>query len=368
MTVKTILLDFRLKKNLDQDVLDNKIISTFEEYFKISLFRVSHNILNNFSQIWIYSDKDSNSPFIISIKSWDNTQEKEISSILTMNIEYSSKRFTELLTCDVIELEKRLTECFPQGFCDKAKSFPVIERGLEFSDYLTTSDNRIVQYNYERVLFSQSSIYQDIMIVDTIDHGRMLLLDDLVNLAENDTSFYTQSLMFGNDFDEILDNYKPAFVTMIDIDELVIKAVKEHMPSVCGEYFNDMQGSNYEVIIGDAFQYMEERIKERKTYDFIFGDLTDTPVPSSSNMNEIGIDDKFKWDLICSALSKSIRLLKPAEGKYLTHCNGKSVPLALKTFENLVTQKFNCSYERKETFVPSFMEIWVFYEVSPSAS
>ncbi|QQP52554.1 Spermine synthaselike, partial [Caligus rogercresseyi] len=133
-----------------------------------------------------------------------------------------------------------------------------------------------MEYKYEDILFSQSSKYQDVMIVDTLDHGRALILDGLVNLAEKDTSSYTQTLMFDHDFNdkevlilgggdggllkEILDHHSPRWVTMIELDEVVINAVKEHMPSVCGQYLDTFKGSNYEVIVGDAFDYMEKRI------------------------------------------------------------------------------------------------------------
>ncbi|QQP52555.1 Spermine synthaselike, partial [Caligus rogercresseyi] len=75
-------------------------------------------------------------------------------------------------------------------------------------------------------------------------------------------------------------------------------------------------------------------------------------------------EDSSKWNLIESVLTKSIHLLKPDEGKYLTHCNGKNVPDALKIFEEIV-QKLQCGFRIKESFVGSFMEIWVFYEIYP---
>jgi spermidine synthase len=57
------------------------------------------------------------------------------------------------------------------------------------------SDDRIVEYGYKEVLFSQQSPFQLIEIVDTVDFGRLLLLDGLTNLAELDTEAYTHTLM-----------------------------------------------------------------------------------------------------------------------------------------------------------------------------
>ena len=63
------------------------------------------------------------------------------------------------------------------------------------SPYLTTSDDRLVEYNIGEVLFNQKSEFQSVQIVKTVDHGNLLILDGAVNLAENDTEAYTHSLM-----------------------------------------------------------------------------------------------------------------------------------------------------------------------------
>ena len=74
---------------------------------------------------------------------------------------------------------------------------PTITRGTSatISPYLTTSDDRLVEYGIEEVLFDQKSAFQNIQIVKTVDHGNMLILDGAVNLAESDTEAYTYSLM-----------------------------------------------------------------------------------------------------------------------------------------------------------------------------
>lgn len=52
-----------------------------------------------------------------------------------------------------------------------------------------------MEYKYSEVLFSSNSPYQQIQIVDTLDFGRFLILDEMANLAESDTVNYTHSLM-----------------------------------------------------------------------------------------------------------------------------------------------------------------------------
>ena len=56
-------------------------------------------------------------------------------------------------------------------------------------------DDRLIEYGFEKVLFSKHSDFQHIQIVETIDFGRLLILDDQTNLAENDTVASTHTLM-----------------------------------------------------------------------------------------------------------------------------------------------------------------------------
>ena len=46
------------------------------------------------------------------------------------------------------------------------------------------------------------------------------------------------------------------------IDDVVMKACREHMRSVCGDCMDQLAGPNYETIVGCAIQYMENCIKQ----------------------------------------------------------------------------------------------------------
>jgi spermidine synthase len=52
-----------------------------------------------------------------------------------------------------------------------------------------------VEYNYKQSLFDAQSNYQRVEVVETVDHGRMLILDSDKNLSEADTVSYTHTLM-----------------------------------------------------------------------------------------------------------------------------------------------------------------------------
>ena len=106
--------------------------------------------------------------------------------------------------------------------------------------------------------------------------------------------------------------------------------------------------------------------RRNRKFDFIFGDLTDTPVEANAATDD---DDDTGDNLLLHRrmLSESLPLLNTPGGRFVTHCNGKSAAEALANFEDLVRQIFGCTkafdVKKREAFVPSFMEVWIFYEI-----
>ena len=213
----------------------------------------------------------------------------------------------------------------------RGTAIPAIKRCQVRTPYLRTSDDRIVEYGWTRLLFSQRSPYQLVEIYGTRDFGNCLVLDGFINLAESDLA-YTRNLMCYGKYDykdkealilgggdgallhELLKE-KPKFVTMVDIDEVVIDACKEHMRwisllskkiliililrSACGDVMDNYKGDNYEIIVDDAFKYLAKYAEEKKTFDVIFGDLTDIPIHA----------DGSTWNFVKAVIKSSLRLL-----------------------------------------------------------
>ncbi|KAB7501455.1 Spermine synthase [Armadillidium nasatum] len=254
----------------------------------------------------------------------------------------------------------------------RAKVLTAIKRGPSINPYYTTSDDRILEYDIEKVLFVEKSPFQKVEIVQTKSYGNILILDDLQNLAESDLS-YTQALMHKDKEDfkgkevlilgggdgallwELLKE-EPGFVTMIDIDEVVLKACRKYLRSACGDCLDNYKGKNYEIIIGDAIAYMKNYIKEGKKFDYVFADLTDIPI-SSSPRGQL-------WDFIREIMNLGIEVLKPS-GKYMTHAIGIQCESALKMFEEQMSNlKRTVEFSRSNAFVPSFKENWCFYQIT----
>ena len=94
--------------------------------------------------------------------------------------------------------------------------------------------------------------------------------------------------------------------------------------------------------------------------------MTDAPVDTSQNESS-----RDTWILLERVLNLVIQLIKPNTGKYLTHFNGKSVPKMLKEYEQLLSNltfpsniRLKAKFTRSESFVPSFQEVWIFYQLS----
>lgn len=265
--------------------------------------------------------------------------------------------------------------------CLLSKHFPPLKRCLEVSPYLATSDNRITEYGFNKVLVSTQSDFQLVQIIETRDYGNLLILDGMANLAESDTVTYTHALMNlptenykdknvlilgGGDgallkeLLELPEENRPGFITMVDIDEVVMDVCAEFMPSVCGEYLqrSNWNGPNYKIIAGCAIQFMKECKAKQFEFDYIFGDLTDTPVST-------GPRDSDLWQFLGTILELGVGLLRPNSGRYLTHCNGINVPHSLTAYEKVLSELAGgkCKFTQTQSYVNSFMETWVFYQI-----
>lgn len=293
--------------------------------------------------------------------------------IVTINIEYYKPDSEEgLLTFERI----RSLESLLQTRLDSKKShkYPAFKRACGMNRYLLSADERILEYDIDKVVFEEKSPYQKVQIVHSKSLGNLLILDELQNMSESDL-IYTETLMQRG-----LENYedkeiiilgggdgcllwellkeKPKFITMLELDEVVIKACGQFLRSSCGNCLDTYKGDRYEIIVGDCFDTLQKFIDEGKKVDYVFGDLTDVPVDSSGEHTEA-------WEFIRYILNKSMQVLRPG-GKFLTHGNGASVPKSLQHYEKVLKSlKVPVDFTKTHAFVPSFLEDWVFYQVTP---
>ena len=118
---------------------------------------------------------------------------------------------------DVLKFESRLKEFLMD--C-RSQSLPIMTRGLPVSPYWTTTDDRLVEAPITRVVYDQQSDHQHIMVLDTTDFGKLLVLDDQANLGESDL-VYTTTLMGGG-----AEDYKDKQVFELSAEENIVQIGK----------------------------------------------------------------------------------------------------------------------------------------------
>ncbi len=150
-------------------------------------------------------------------------------------------------------------------------------------------ENVEVRYKIKEFLKEMQTEFQHLLLVDTFEYGKMLLLDGIVQTTEKDEFFYHEMMAHvpvlshpsprkvlivgggdGGVLREVLKHDSVEKVTLVEIDPLVIDFCKEHLASINNGAFDDMRT---EVIIADGAEYLENTSNQ---YDII---IVDSPDP-----------------------------------------------------------------------------------------
>ncbi|XP_052844413.1 spermine synthase isoform X1 [Drosophila gunungcola] len=365
MAAQTILFDFTLDKNKTADEESRlkvaKILrSELEQVFpQLELAYSMESPENGYFAV-LHENKDT----VITCRIFQH-------GLLTLNVEYflpdgkePSISFDTMRTVELILRQK-----FDS---DRSKYLPPIKRGGYIDIYMTSSDERIIEYDIDKVVFEARSPFQKIQIMHSKTLGNMLLLDELQNIAESDL-IYTETLMCrgvenyegkeicilgGGDGALLYELLKenPKHVVMLEIDELVMQTCNKYLSVICGDVLEKRKTEQYEIIVGDCVEYLKKFIAQGRKFDYVFGDLTDIPITDAP--------EGETWDFIRTIFEHSFNVLK-ADGKYLTHGNGSTCKVQLRLFEEqLELLRPKVKFTTTKAFVPSFMEEWLFYQVT----
>ncbi|XP_071577796.1 spermine synthase isoform X2 [Temnothorax nylanderi] len=363
MVAHTVLLDFTVSSSVIADMekrsgLKSAIANVLAEHFTGLKPLTESNI--DGSLLVLYTGPRGS---LITVRGYTE-------GLITLNIEYYKQDDQEaLLTFEWRYLEADVAMALNS---QRSKRLPPLRRGTIYDLYLTLSDERLLEYDIDKLVFEARSPYQKVQIVHSKSLGNLLVLDELQNMSEADL-IYTETLMQrgkenyagkeivilgggdGGLLWELLKE-KPKFITMLEIDDIVMKACSQHMRSICGDCLDKRKGDNYEIIVGDCVKALAHMIEEGRQFDYVFGDLTDIPISTTPHGDA--------WDFIRLILNSSMKVLK-STGKYMTHGNGASCPESLKMYEEVLSQLcVPVTFTKDRAFVPSFFEDWIFYQVS----
>jgi len=154
-------------------------------------------------------------------------------------------------------------------------------------------------------LADERSRYQRIKIFDTVANGRVLTLDDIIQITTRDESAYAEMLTHlpllehgaaervmivgGGDLsiaDEALKHRSVKEVVLVDIDGRVVELCREHFAEINARAFKDRR---LKIEIADAFEYLGRR-ESKARFDLIVADRPDPVGPGKALFGETFYD------------------------------------------------------------------------------
>lgn len=167
---------------------------------------------------------------------------------------------------------------------------PQVERSVWFTD---KDENQALSLRYNgEVLFNEVSPFQQVRVFKTHAYGKMLAINNMIMCTERDEYHYHEMIthpimqMHGNAKNVLvigggdggtireLFKYDVEKVTMVEIDDAVIRASKQHLPTVASEFNNP----KLNLIVGDGIQFVKDAAPN--SFDVIIVDGSDPVGPA----------------------------------------------------------------------------------------
>lgn len=158
------------------------------------------------------------------------------------------------------------------------------------------------RFRVTRELARVQSDFQDIMVFESESHGRVMLLDGVVQITEADEFVYQEMLTHvpllahgaakrvliigagdGGVLRRVLQHANVEQAVMVEIDGEVIRLAKEHLPGIAGDAWDDPRA---QVIVGDGIDYVRQAAAG--SFDVVIVDSTD-PI----GVGEVLFTDEF---------------------------------------------------------------------------
>ncbi|MEO1590327.1 MAG: polyamine aminopropyltransferase [Cyanobacteria bacterium J06632_22] len=174
---------------------------------------------------------------------------------------------------------------------------PKYSRSVWFTD--RDEDTALSIRHKGNSLFKEKSPYQLVEIFDTFKYGKMLTVDKMVMCTERDETAYHEMIIHvpmvinpqvknvlvigggdGGSVREILRHETVESVTMVEIDEAVVRASKEFLPTLSTAFGHP----KLNLIIDDGIRYLQDAAAD--SFDLIVIDSSDPVGPSEGLFSE----------------------------------------------------------------------------------
>lgn len=149
-----------------------------------------------------------------------------------------------------------------------------------------------------KVLCSEQTPFQKLAVVETVEFGRMLLLDNVIQTTVKDEFVYHEMIAHvglnthpnprqvlvigggdGGSIREVVKHPTVEKARMVEIDGRVIEAAKEFLPEISCGYADP----RVEIMVDDGIKHVKEH---NYVYDMIIVDSTDPVGPAEGLFNE----------------------------------------------------------------------------------
>lgn len=186
------------------------------------------------------------------------------------------------------------------------------------------SDNVGISMKVSKSLYSGRSEYQQLDIVETLDYGRMMLLDGLVMVTERDEFIYHEMISHpalfvhpapqrvlvigggdGGSIREIVRHQDVELAVLCEIDGLVIEKSLEFLPSMASAI--DGKHPRVKLHVDDGLAYIREH---QDQFDIILVDSTDPIGPA------VGLFEEDFYRLVHAALKDDGIMVAQSESPF----------------------------------------------------
>ncbi|MFP4158076.1 MAG: polyamine aminopropyltransferase [Desulfobacterales bacterium] len=196
--------------------------------------------------------------------------------------------------------------------------------GSRLDLWVTETHKDIVSlcFRVKDTLFSGSSAYQQVDVVNTAGHGGMLLNDGIVMVSERDEFVYHEMIAHvplftlkepkrvliigggdGGTAREVLRHRTVERAVMVEIDSMVVDACKKHLPSMSGS----LDDKRLELVIDDGVKFAE---KCKEKFDAVLIDSTDPIGPAQP------LFDKAFYENVAGLLTENGIMISQSESPF----------------------------------------------------
>jgi spermidine synthase len=175
---------------------------------------------------------------------------------------------------------------------------PKFQRNLWFTD---KDENQALSLRHTgNILFNETSPFQQVRVMESYSHGKFLAINNMVMCTERDEFHYHEMITHpalqayggeakrvliigggdGGTAREVLRYPSIEKLTMVEIDEAVVRASKEHLPQLSRAFSHP----KLDLKIADGIQFVKEAKAE--TYDLVIVDGSDPVGPAEGLFTE----------------------------------------------------------------------------------